>query len=251
MKLILSFILILSISFFGYGQLGYLGKRVGVEFGVGSNYAVFNNSKEFHNYTVDKQFLLPKLSFGIHKENTKGTIMHWQAVYNQLPNSEISSWSVKSSLGSDRNDIDTVWTKSDNLQFSLGFRKYKELAPIGFYIELQFKSNIVVNKSVYREENRMDFVDLNYFQSTVKYSDLSNVSVIPELGFSMGATYPMNDFMTLEIGGRFNLVLGKFRDKDGDVNLIPDTDTFHRILSSRKVFATNLIEQYASIILFP
>ncbi|MCJ8289043.1 MAG: hypothetical protein HRT58_06470 [Crocinitomicaceae bacterium] len=251
MKLILSLIFILSISCSVCGQLGYLGNRVGIELGVGTNYAVIKSNRIFHNYSIDDGLLLPKISFGIHRENRKGTIIHLQTIYNQLPNSQINAWKIVNNGPTKYNTIDTAWTQSDNLQLSLGWRKFRELAPLGLYFEFQMKSNIVFNETLYRSESRTDYTDFNYYESSVKYKESKQVSVVPEIGFAMGATYPLNDLLVLDIGAKFNLTLGKFRDKDGDIDEIPKSVLFHRILSSRKLFTTNFLELYVNIILFP
>ena len=146
---------------------------------------------------------------------------------------------------------DNLFTQILPLQLSLGFKRFRDLAPLGFYFEFQLKSNVVFNKSLYRSEYRIDYTDINYFESWVKYKEYKNVSVVPEVGIAIGANYPINDFMTLDVGGKFNLALGKFRDKDGDLNQIPKPEIYHRILSSRKLFVTNLFELYVNVILFP
>ena len=75
--------------------------------------------------------------------------------------------------------------------------------------------------------------------------------MIPEIGFSMGTTIPLNDRVLLDVGGSLNLALGKFRDKDGDPNILPGHSDYHRIISSKKAFATNFLELYVNVILFP
>lgn len=247
----LSLLMVVSVSFFGNGQHGYFGNRVGIEVGVGTNYSVGKNNRYFYDYVADKDLLLPKLNLGFHVANKNGKVIHWQAIYQPLPNSRISSWSVNETTGTNFNTIDTVWTKSDNLQLSWGFRKFRELAPLGVYFEFQLKSNFVVNKSLYRSEYRVDYTDINYFESSVEYDEFNNVSVIPEVGISIGANVPINDAMTLDVGGKLNVTMGKFKNKGGDYDQIPSSDVYHRILSSRKLFATNLIEVYVNIILFP
>ena len=251
MRPILFLLFVTALTFNSYGQLGYLGHRVGIELGVGSNYPIVKNIREFHNYTVDDELLLPKVSFGIHRENRKGTIVHWQTCYNQLPNSRISAWKISGNGPTKFNVIDTAWTQSDNLLFSLGWRKFRELAPLGFYFELQLKSNVVFNRTLYRNENRTDYTDFNYFESSVSYREFKKVSMVPEVGLSMGATYPLNDLLILDVGAKFNVPLGKYKDKDGDPNKIPVSDLYHKILSSRKIFATNFLELYVNIIIFP
>lgn len=251
MRNLLFLLFVISFSINSYGQLGYLGKRTGVEFGMASNYPLIANTREFHGYTVDDDILLPKFSLGIHRENKKGNFAHWQLVYCQLPNSRINAWMVKGDGPTKLNVIDTAWTKSDNLQISLGWRKFRELAPLGLYFELQFKSNIVFNSTTYRNENRTEYTDFNYYSSSVSYKEYSKVSAVPEIGLSLGANFPINEGLLLDVGTKLNLVVGRFRDKKGDPDEIPEIDLMHRILSSRKLRTSNLFEVYVNIILFP
>lgn len=251
MKNQIIFTLFLLLASASYGQLGYLGKRTGIEVGGSSNHGVVGNLRLFYDYTEDKDILPPKVSIGIHRETKKGTIIHLIGTYNQLPNSQISSFNIQKSPGFEFQEIDTIWTQSNNMQFALGIRKYRELAPLGLYFEFLFKGNFVSNKSLYRAEERDKYTELNYFDSRVDFETVDGSSIIPEFGMSIGTTIPLNKIFLLDVGGSFNLSFGRYTGKFGDITKKENADSVHKILSSKKIFQTNLLELYVKIILFP
>jgi hypothetical protein len=245
-----AFFVIYFVSFQSLSQLGYLGKRFGVELGVASNFSLFN-SRDFHNYEADEDILLPKFSIGVNRENKRGTVVHWRMMYNQLPNSQVSSLLSTPAGATVTTEIDSAWTKSNNLQFSIGYRKYRELSPLGLYFEFQFECNVVFNRSLLYSERLVEYPELNYFERTIGYKYIEETSFIPEIGLSLGSSYPLSNKFIIDYGGRLNITLGKFRDKGGNKDELPDSSTLHRILSSRKSFAHNFLEFYVNIILFP
>lgn len=242
------FILLASAS---YGQLGYLGKRTGIEVGVGTNHGVVGSLLTFNNYTEDNDILLPKLSAGLLRETKKGTVWHLVGTYHQLPNSHISSYQVEEGTEVVYKHIDTIWTQSNNLQFGLGMRKYRELAPLGLYFEFQFKANFISNKSLYRAEDIDEYISLNYFDKRVDFQTVERSSIIPEFGMQIGTTIPLNRIFAVDVGASLNFSFGRYRGKFGDITLLKNADSIHRIVSSKKIFQTNLLELYAKIILFP
>jgi len=247
--LVISFIL--SVSFIGYSQLGYMGKRVGIEIGVGSNNTVFGNSYWLYNYTVERDLLLPKLNFGLIHANRTGTVFRLAVLYSQLPNSHVSSFREGWQVSTNSREIDTIWTASENIQWGLGIRKYYGLAPLGMYYEFQWKTNFVFNRSLRRSETQIDYLDNNYSETVVSYDENRSVSIIPEFGFSLGTSIPLGERSLFEFGGNLNFAIGRFRDKQGSYNMIPEWSMYNRIVSSRKVFTTNILEVYARFILFP
>ena len=251
MKNQIIFILFILLASASYGQLGYLGKRTGIEVGVGTNQGVVGSLLTFNKYTEDNDVLLPKLSVGVLRETKRGAVLHLVGTYHQLPNSHISSYQVEEGIDVVFKQIDTIWTQSNNLQFALGMRKYRELAPLGLYFEFQCKANFISNKSLYRSEDIDEYTSLNYFDKRVDFETVERSSIIPEFGMSVGTTIPLNRVFAIDVGASVNFSFGRYTGKFGDITLMKNADSIHKILCSKKIFQTNLLELYAKIILFP
>lgn len=232
------------------GQNGYIGRRFAFQFGVGTNFSLIKHTNRFENYFTEKGILIPKLTVGIFKENSKGNSIILELTYNQLPNSLITAEKIeeKGFFGTYYiySKHDSLFTKSDNIKLTYGFRRYKELGPLGRYFDFRFCTNLTFNTSLFKSEVKESYIDYNIYNSTITKIVTSSEIFSPQLTFGFGKVIPLNKRMALDFGARGSLFIGR----TSGFSSFDDPILYHRIISLKKLISTNLFELYVNILLF-
>ncbi len=251
--IIVGFILL---AFHSEAQFGYIGNKSVVSFGITSNYGLIKQSKGQYNYISDSSLCLPKFSIGLQRENKKGRVIYLEGAYQQLPNSLMQTRTMvpdpSVSYGLHNTYYyDSLFTRSDNIKFTYGIRSFRELSPLGLYFDFRMSLNSVVNKSLLKSTRVIYYDDYNYTYNSETRITRSGLVFLPEIGFGIGKIVPINKRTAFDYGARFNLVFGKYRNKNaGSDPRIEVLSISHQIVSSKKLTTANLIEVYASFNIF-
>ncbi len=241
--LIGSFIMITSLSNTAFSQGKYLGKKNSFSFGLATNFRLMTVNVP-SNLDFGNDLLLPKISLG-YLRNRKRNIINIQAHYMALQN----SYAFGNPKGfSSSTTIDSTQARSDNFKLNFGVKKYRNIAPVGFYFHISVGANFVFNKVERKTTTKNLNLDGSGYFETNEIQNASIMTTIVEFPFGFGYSYPINKRFILDYGAKMSVYFTKSYKSEEPFKLSDKKNL--RYANSKNLFQSNLFEFYVNIQLF-
>lgn len=241
--------LFLLIAFASNAQLGYLGRRTSFSFGLGTNYMLTVPSTRHYEVEVDDRLVLPKLSFGLQRENKKGRIVRLEGTYQQLPDLRFIENTEQAQSTTSIYSDETALIRSSNIRFLYGLRVFRGLAPLGIYNEFRLAVNYAQSQAYYSSKTTTVYPGISLYEVQTNDRIYEGNFWIPEIGYQFGGVIPLNKRLALDIGGAFNINLGWVKRSNQKPSL-SDEEQFQKLSIAKRLTQSNLFELHINLLIF-
>ncbi|XOV66104.1 MAG: hypothetical protein ACFHU9_10750 [Fluviicola sp.] len=233
----------------GISQSGYLGKVRSAEIGLSTNIGFFDFLPTQEKLVMEETMVLsPKIELG-YQIIRRRTAYKFSTKYSVLPNVEQYSTTSTYNPQLSQTRSDTSRMRSDVFGISFNFRKFLNVAPIGWYVQFGFGIDAVNNKSIHSSYiSTEDFTQqMNTYSET--HVVKNNLVFLGEIPLAIGKVIPIGRSLTLDIGLRSSVTMADFRyDQNAAYDL--KVSTTQKWVNMRSFLSYNLLGIYAGIQIF-